>query len=57
MQKTNNTTIHVRVDKDVAESFQRLYPHCRNRFIDFAMKLAVNDRRFFDSVFFKELQK
>lgn len=54
MPKVNNVQIHTYVDKDDNDNFQRLYSDCRSRFIKNCIKLAVNDKIFFEYVFFKD---
>lgn len=52
----NNTlTVHVNIDKQVLELFDRQYKSCRTRFIRNAMKLANKDRDLFDKIFFCDL--
>lgn len=48
-------TVHVNVDRDVVDVFERLYPRLRTSFIRHCMKLAVSDKDFFDRVYFSEL--
>lgn len=55
MEKLNKKQIHPYVDSGVCERFERLYPHTRSRFIENAMRLALNNSKFFDEVFFSEL--
>lgn len=51
----NKTTIHVYMDKRIVEVFQQAYPHCRNRFIENAMRLALSDKNLFDRIFFYDI--
>lgn len=53
--KDKTLTVHVNVDKDVLELYDRLYPHTRRRFICEAMKMATESREVFDKIFFREL--
>lgn len=48
-------TVHVNVDRDIVDVFERLYPRLRTRFIRLCMKIAVSDKEFFDRVYFSEL--
>lgn len=48
-------TVHVNVDRDIVDLFERLYPRLRTGFIRLCMKLAVSDKEFFDRVYFSEL--
>lgn len=52
---TNTLTVHVNIDKQVLELFDRQYKSCRTRFIRNAMKLANKDRDLFDKIFFCDL--
>lgn len=45
-------TVHVNVLIDNLETFDKLYPSARSRFINNAIALAVSDRKFFDSIFY-----
>lgn len=51
----NTVTLHINVDKDVVELFDRQFKKCRTRFIRNAMKLANKDRDLFDKIFFCDL--
>lgn len=55
MEKTVKKQIHPFLDRDVCDRFERMYPHTRSRFIESAMRLALNNPKFFDDVFFSEL--
>lgn len=48
-------TVHVNVDRDIVDVFERLYPRLRTSFIRNCMKLAVSDKDFFDRAYFSEL--
>lgn len=52
---SNTITVHVNVDKSVLEQFEKLYPHCRKRFIENAFRLAGNSKEVFDKIFFMDL--
>lgn len=52
MKSQNKKVFHLFLRKDIHEMFQRLYPHCETRFCENAINLAINDKSFFDRVFF-----
>lgn len=53
--KSKKRTFHIYLDRDIAEMFERLYPHCRSRFIENAMKLANNSQVSFDKIMFSSV--
>lgn len=56
MKKTvDKVQIHSYIDKSVSDTFERLYSHCKPRFIQNALELANNDKNFFDRVFYKDI--
>lgn len=55
MSKNELIQIHPYVDKEVSAQFERLYPHCRQRFISNAMKICLTDMNFFQKIFFMDL--
>lgn len=58
MKKNNDkTTVHLFVDKADIERFERSYPRCRQRFLANCLKMAANDKVFFEKIFFMELLK
>lgn len=52
---TGTITVHVNIDRDDVDRFERLYPRCRTRFLRRCMQIALNDKIFFDKIFFPEL--
>lgn len=48
-------TLHVNVNRDLVQKFDNLYPSSRTRFIENAIKLSLNDRMFFERIFFCDL--
>lgn len=46
--------INVSIDDRDYYNFMRLYRGCLSRFIRNAIRLALNDKDFFNNVFFKE---
>lgn len=53
----NSVTMHVNINKDVLEAFDKLYPTCRRRFTERCLALAIEDNLFFERVFFNHLLK
>lgn len=51
----DTVTLHINVDKDIVEHFERQYKGCRTRFIRNAFRLANNNRDLFDKIFFCDL--
>lgn len=54
---SNVTTVHVNIDKSVLEQFEKLYPHCRKRFIENCFRSANISKDVFDRIFFMDLLK
>lgn len=55
--KKNELTLHINCDRELISRFDRLYPHCRKRFVENAIKLATNNREIFDKIFFCDILK
>ena len=56
MDKKNKTvTVHTNVDSKVIDNFNMLYPRCRTRFINNALRLATTDKLLFDKIFFCDI--
>lgn len=55
MKLKNNKQIHIYVDERIRDDFERNYPHCRSRFVENAMKLALKDKDIFDKIFFCDI--
>lgn len=53
----NSVTMHVNINKDVLETFDNLYPTSRRRFTERCFALAIEDKLFFERVFFNHLLK
>lgn len=45
----------VNIDKETFEKFEYLYPEVTPIFINRALKLALQDKKFFEEVFFNKL--
>lgn len=48
-------TVTTHVERRVIDSFDKMYPSCRARFCENAIKIAVTDRKFFDNIFFRDI--
>lgn len=44
--------VHIYTDAELLDSFQRAFPQCLTKFVIKAIKLALNDKSFFNKVFF-----
>lgn len=53
-EQTSNS-YYFRIDKTVIQDFEKVYPHCRSRFCELAMKLACSDKKLFDKIFFSPI--
>lgn len=49
---SNTRQLNVSIVSDHYEQFQRMFPQCLSRFVRNAIKLALTDRIFFQTVFF-----
>lgn len=45
----------INVDKDTFDKFDYLYPEITSIFINRALKLALQDKKYFEEVFFNKL--
>lgn len=51
--KDNRSVLYVRLpSRDIVDTFDRLYPSCRSRFIYRALEYAVNSQSFLNHVLF-----
>lgn len=57
MQQREKVTLHVNVDKNVLDNFEKLYPRCRTRLIQNLLKLVLDDKILFDKIFFCDMLK
>ena len=58
METNNNSvTIHINVKRENIEQFEKLYPRCRRRFIENAIRSANLSKDIFDRIFFMDLLK
>lgn len=53
--KPKTSTIHINVPVDDLRRFDLAFPSAKRRFICNAIKMALNDKVFFDKVFFSDL--
>lgn len=52
LTKDNSCPYSFRISKQDKLTFQKAYPYCMSRFIKKAIKLAIQDKNFFDTVYF-----
>ena len=52
----NKTTYHLVTDKDYYHKFNERYPKLLKIFLTRCIKLAVEDKNFFDKVFFSDIK-
>lgn len=57
MQQREKVTLHVNVDKNVLDNFEKFYPRCRTRLIQNLLKLVLDDKILFDKIFFCDMLK
>lgn len=55
-KSSDTSPVSFRCDSDLNNLFQKKYPYCLSQFLKRAMKLALNDKKFFDKVFFSEVE-
>lgn len=51
--RKNKSVVHIYLDSGIRDMFQRLYPYCMTRFLINAVQKAVNDKSFFEEVFYQ----
>lgn len=51
--RKNKSVVHIYIDSDLRDKFQRLYPYCMTPFLIRAVFKAVNDKSFFEEVFYQ----
>ena len=57
MDKINKRQYHLYTDTVLLDTFNRLYEGAMRRFLTNALKLANNDRSFFESVYFMDIDR
>lgn len=57
MPKTDKVTLHVNVEKQILDNFEKIYPRCRTRLIQNLLKLVCEDKILFDKIFFCDMLK
>lgn len=55
MKKEDSAPFSFRINKQDKHTFQNLYPYCLSRFIKLCIKKAVNDKQFFNQIYFGEV--
>ena len=51
----SKTKKHVNIDSEVLERFEYLYPGIKHIFLERALKLALQDKKYFEDVFFNPI--
>ena len=46
---------HINVDKELTDRFDYFYPRLKHIFVQRALELALQDKNYFESVFFNSL--
>lgn len=57
MDKINKRQYHLYTDVELLDTFNRLYDGAMRRFLQNALRMANNDRNFFEKVFFMEIDQ
>lgn len=57
MPRNDKVTLHVNVDKQVLDNFEKVHPRCRTRLIQNLLKLVCEDNILFDKIFFCDMLK
>lgn len=52
---TSKSKKPVNLDRDTLERFEYLYPEVKQIFLNRCLKLALQDKKFFEDVFFNQL--
>lgn len=55
MTKEKSSPFSFRINKQEKNNFQKLYPYCLSRFLKLCIKKAVNDKKFFNEIYFSEV--
>lgn len=55
MPKNDKVTLHVNVDRQILDNFEKMYPRCRSRLVQNLLKLVCNDKILFDKIFFCDI--
>lgn len=51
----SKTKKQINIDKDTFDKFEYLYPEITSIFINRALKMALQDKKYFEEVFFNKL--
>lgn len=46
---------HINVDSDLVDRFDYIYPRIKHIFVQRALELALQDKNYFDEVFFNKI--
>lgn len=57
MSNNDKVTLHVNVERQVLDNFEKMYPRCRSRLIQNLLKLVLDDKILFDKIFFCDMFK
>lgn len=55
MPRSDKITLHVNIDRQILDNFEKIYPRCRTRLIQNLLKLVCNDKILFDKIFFCDM--
>lgn len=55
MPKNDKVTLHVNVDRQILDNFEKMYPRCRSRLVQNLLKLVCDDKILFDKIFFCDI--
>lgn len=55
LPRDKSSPFSFRISTEDKNVFQRLYPYCMSRFIKLCIKKAIQDKSFFNSIFFSEV--
>lgn len=51
----SKTKKHINVDKELLDRFEYVYPRLKHIFVSRALELALQDKSYFEEVFFNKL--
>lgn len=55
LPKEKSSPFSFRISTQDKNNFQKLYPYCLSRFIKRCISKAVNDKNFFNQIYFNEV--
>lgn len=53
--RKNKRVVHLYLDNDLLDTYQRLYPHTLTAFVERIIKRVVNSEKEFDNLFFRSI--